>query len=406
MNDKTIPGLAGFKDQLQQDLQALRAIQSTVEGCFAQRGYSRIDTPVLEYADLFLRKSGGELAAQMYAFTDQGGHRVSLRPEFTASVIRVFVQNQASVAVPVRWQYAGPVFRYEPLEQYPYRQFIQQGVELIGATGVEADAEVVSLACAGLRELGITQTHLVMGHPGLILNLLDSLGLSERLKIYLMNSLAEFSRGTPGLESVKERLIDLGIRAGESTEGYLGGLLRNLSRSEAQAVVHGLLSGLRSEAAGSREPAEISARLLERLRGEDRAEQVERALALIEPLCQIKGEPSAALRQAKRLLSENGLDSTIVDELGELCRVLGEQGIEVEIDFSLARGLAYYNGIVFEISHELLPGQRALCGGGRYDGLVKVLGAKKDTPALGFAYTVEYLREALDKEKKQKVTTG
>ena len=95
-------------------------------------GYDLIDTPILEDAELFVRKSGGELTRQMFTFTDLGGHRITLRPEFTSSVIRHFIEKSEDISLPVRWQYSGPVFRYQPGNKVLYRQFNQVGSELIG----------------------------------------------------------------------------------------------------------------------------------------------------------------------------------------------------------------------------------------------------------------------------------
>ena len=72
---------------------ALRKAQTALQEMLRSRGYRYVDTPILEETDLFLRKSGGELASRMYSFVDPGGRRVSLRPEFTASVIRVFLDQ-------------------------------------------------------------------------------------------------------------------------------------------------------------------------------------------------------------------------------------------------------------------------------------------------------------------------
>ena len=66
-------------------------------------GYDLIDTPILEDAELFVRKSGGELTRQMFTFTDLGGHRITLRPEFTSSVIRHFIEKSEDISLPVRW---------------------------------------------------------------------------------------------------------------------------------------------------------------------------------------------------------------------------------------------------------------------------------------------------------------
>ena len=78
---------------------------------FARRGYEPVDTPLLEETELFIRKSGGDLSSRLYSFREPGGYDVSLRPEFTAQVLRLAAMSRLD-DLPARFQYAGPVFRY------------------------------------------------------------------------------------------------------------------------------------------------------------------------------------------------------------------------------------------------------------------------------------------------------
>ena len=76
-------------------------------------GYRYLETPILESTELFMRKSGGELAAQLYSFTDAGSNSVSLRPEITSPIMRHYLENSVNIELPARWQYCGPVFRFD-----------------------------------------------------------------------------------------------------------------------------------------------------------------------------------------------------------------------------------------------------------------------------------------------------
>ena len=92
---------------------AFRAeVAARLERHFAAHGYRLVDTPVVEATELFLRKSGEERAAQMYAF-DYRNRQIALRPEFTASVVRAYVAGMQGQPLPLRLAYCGPVFRYE-----------------------------------------------------------------------------------------------------------------------------------------------------------------------------------------------------------------------------------------------------------------------------------------------------
>ena len=141
--------LPGFRDLAT----GLRCLTSTafIPSCQTfspPYGYDAIDTPFLEPTEMFLRKGGGEMASQIYSFIDPGGNPVSLRPEFTSSILRWCLEEDRLAMLPLRVQYGGPVFRYRR-QGDEYRQFHQAGVELIGSSDPRADAEALMLACQG-----------------------------------------------------------------------------------------------------------------------------------------------------------------------------------------------------------------------------------------------------------------
>ena len=387
----------GFYDLLGRDLEATQGLQGTLRELFASYGYTPIDTPLLEQTELFLRRSGGEMASRMYTFSEPGGYKVSLRPEFTSPVIRAYLEGE-SLPLPVRWQYVGPVFRYENLGQSRYRQVIQQGIELIGPASPRADAEVITLACGGVSSVGITGHRLTLGHNGVILGLLGGLGLSERLKMFLVASIAELKKGAEGVEKTREQVRELGFLSGPM--GSLSnGFASGVDGAKAQEMVRSLLIGLGGSATGAREANDIVARLLRKMEGADDPGQVERALTFMSQLSFIHGTTSEALSDARNLAAQYGLDLSTVDKLARIVALLEDTdlaGTSLTVDFGLARGFAYYTGVVFEIHHPAASGDQRICGGGRYDGLIKALGGAQDTPALGFAFGVERLREVLE----------
>ncbi len=387
-----IQRIKGTKDLVGADSLALKDIQDKLQAFFASHGYASIDTPLLEETRLFLRKLGGELASKLYTFADPGGNEVSLRPEFTASVMRVYIDKESELPLPVRWQYAGPVFRYERAETSEYRQFTQQGIELIGSASPLADVEVLTLACRGIRKLGIERSRLVLGHVGILLGLLEGLGLSDRIKILLVNSIAELS-GDPGAaQGMGERIVRHGLLALPDNRQRLGTFLSALDEEEAKAIVQDLLLDA-TPPVGRRELDEIVSRFVRKLKEAAEPTKVEKGVELCARLSQVRGEPGEAIDQARRSALECGFDPAPLDDLTRLVALLTESDLgdtQVTVDLGLARGLAYYTGMVFEIHHNSLP----LCGGGRYDGLVRALRGGKDVPSLGFAYGLEGLRQA------------
>ena len=133
-------------------------------------------------------------------------------------------------------------------------------------------------------------------------------------------------------------------------------------------------------------------RLLRKVRGTDDEGSLQRGLEVASDLVAVRGEPGSAMEAVRAVLREARADTTPWDRLGEvLDLLLTEPGMAgtVVLDFGLVRGLAYYNGVIFEISHPQWPS--GLGGGGRYDGLARALGSAEPVPALGFAFNLEAL---------------
>ena len=121
-------------------------------------GYGEIRTPMFESTELFVRGVGETtdiVEKEMYTFTDKGDRSLTLRPEFTAPVVRAVLEHNLLALGPQRFSYVGPIFRYERPQAGRFRQAHQFGVECFGYAGPEADAEVIGLACEVLREHGL-----------------------------------------------------------------------------------------------------------------------------------------------------------------------------------------------------------------------------------------------------------
>lgn len=361
----------------------------------ALRGYQAVELPLLEETELFLRKSGGELAARMYSFTDPGGNRVSLRPEFTASVLRSYLESEPQPPLPHRVQYCGPVFRHGGAESPDaLRQFTQLGAELLGAAYPLADVEVLSIACGGLASLGVRGFQLALGHVGAVMEALEAFGLSERAQLFLLASVAALRSGGPqAVEELRRRAAALGLLGVRAS--VVASPVDSMPPQHTEALVQALRESAETSM-GRRSREEVLTRLLRKLQGTDDPARLEQALEFTARLATISGPPAASLRQAAALLKEYHLPSSALDGCRAVVELLGRAdlaGTAVLLDFGLARGIAYYTGLVFELRHPALEGEPSLGGGGRYDGLTKSLGAAGELPALGFAWTLERVLE-------------
>src|SRR3990170_8239021 len=131
-------------------------------------GFREVLPPTIESLDLFHAKAGRGIEAEMYAFKDKGGRDVVLRPEFTAGVLRHYVNDLRSAPKPVKLYSLGPVFRYEEPQKGRYREFWQFSSEVIGGSPLDADAEVIALAVQSIRNAGVRQVETRIGHIGML----------------------------------------------------------------------------------------------------------------------------------------------------------------------------------------------------------------------------------------------
>ncbi len=122
-------------------------------------GYRRLDTPIFEFSDVFHRAVGETsdiVTKETYSFADRGGESLTLRPEFTAAIVRAFISNGLQQQAPFKCFYYGPAFRYERPQKGRMRQFHQIGCELLGAADASSDVEMIALAMQTLSALGLS----------------------------------------------------------------------------------------------------------------------------------------------------------------------------------------------------------------------------------------------------------
>jgi histidyl-tRNA synthetase len=165
-----IPSVRGTRDILPGEVERWAFVEATARRVFEQYGYFEIRTPIIEREELFSKGTGETtdiVQKEMYAFTDKGGERITLRPEATPSIVRAFVEHALEQAMAVPKLYAmGPMFRYERPQKGRYRQFHQLDVEVFGVADPSVDAEVIDLAWTLVSALGITGVDLAINSVG------------------------------------------------------------------------------------------------------------------------------------------------------------------------------------------------------------------------------------------------
>jgi histidyl-tRNA synthetase len=179
----------GTHDLLPAEAVRHRAVIDTAARVALRYGYREMATPVFEFSDVFRRSLGDTsdvVTKEMYTFTDKGGEEITLRPEGTAGVARAVISNGLAQDLPLKFFYAGPMFRYERPQKGRLRQFHQIGIELIGIAQPLADIEVIACGAAILRELG------VLDRATLEINTLGDTESRQAYRDVLVNYLRQF----------------------------------------------------------------------------------------------------------------------------------------------------------------------------------------------------------------------
>jgi histidyl-tRNA synthetase len=303
----------GTHDLLAKDAAHHQQVALTAQAIAALYGYQRMDTPIFEFSEVFHRAVGETsdiVAKETYSFTDRGGESITLRPEFTAAIVRAFISNKLTQELPFKCFYAGPAFRYERPQKGRLRQFHQIGAELLGAAEPEADIEMIAMA----------------------MHVLETLGLKD-MAVLEINSL-----GDP-----------------ESRSEYRNALVKYLGQHQK----------------------DLSADSLKRLE--------KNPLRILDS----KDEGDRSIIGNAPKLSEYFNDSSKAF-FTRVLEGLAALGFNAQVNTHLVRGLDYYSHTVFEVTTDRLGAQGTILAGGRYDGLVKLMGGP-DTPGIGWAAGIERL---------------
>ncbi len=160
----------GTKDILPEEQKYWAKIRKVVPHLAESYGFERIDTPILEYAELFTRSIGTStdiVSKEMYTLSTKGGDMLALRPENTAGIVRAYLQyGMVNLPQPVKLYYIGPMFRHEQPQHGRYRQFHQFGFEVIGEGDPVIDAQLIHLSHVLLRDLGLKNLQIKVNSIG------------------------------------------------------------------------------------------------------------------------------------------------------------------------------------------------------------------------------------------------
>ena len=373
--------------------EALEAQAATLLDVFKRGGYEQVAPSIIQPADIFLDQIGEAIRGRTYVFTDLSGEELCLRPDLTVPVSRLYLERHPYADVEARYCYNGPAFRFQRkgASQTHPREFRQAGIECFGVADRDsADIEVILLAANAVRAAGLGEFRFRFGDIALFFALLDALSLPERWRLKLRH----YFWRPPAFHALLSRLAK-----GESAESggpaaELAATLRVQDRALATEAVATYLEANDLMLAGNRTLGEITDRLLDH--GADlRAEPLPREVAtVIDYFLAVEASSREAIDRIATIGKGAGIDlGPALCVLSRRFDRLEEFGVNVDaatFATEFGRDLEYYSGLVFQIE---VGGDKTspIAGGGRYDGLLRSVGARAEVSAVGSAIHTERL---------------
>lgn len=186
----------GTRDVLPDEMRELRAITEAMRRVFEQRDYGEVWTPTFEFEEVLRRGETGVDPA--YRVFDDHGHVMALRPDMTVPIARVVATRYAHADPPLRFSYFAHAYRGVRPHRGQMREFLQAGIELVGAPGPHGTVEALTVLCAALDEVGLVGYRIALGSAALYPALLETFGVPDKVGDVLLGALA--ARDFVGLE--------------------------------------------------------------------------------------------------------------------------------------------------------------------------------------------------------------
>lgn len=369
------------------DTRQFSQLSTSLEEHMAAYGYRKVDTPVIQPADLFLTRAGDQIIDHLFTF-ERRNQQYALRPEFTAAAAAMYAQQHHEGQI-ARWQFSGSVFEDDPSDLTHTYQRFGIGAELFGMAGTLAEAEVIAMAAYGLTSQGIEGWTLTIGHVQLMRHLLSTFQLDSRAQRFLLSHLPALKNPAQGKNYILE-ILDQLVMGGD--DHHVTEAIGSTEESSAHNLLDVLLDATqRSATMGGRTRNDIVRRLLQKRQRAAERDQFVQALDFLEAWNAIDASPQEAFEKIQQWLkADDKVAHDIFHQWQHLIDLLAAYGItpeQLRIQPALARNWDYYTGIVFELRAQ----NQELGGGGRYDELAHLLGAEHNIPAVGFTYYADQL---------------
>ena len=351
MSKPSIP--KGTRDFLPKEMARRKYIFSTIENVFKQHGFLPIETPAMEKTSTLMGKYGEEGDRLIFKILNSGeflkksnkeafesensirfGNSIvekALRYDLTVPFARFVVQNQNEITFPFKRYQIQPVWRADRPQKGRYREFFQCDVDIVGSNSLLNEVELIQIFDEALSNLKLTDFTIKLNNRKILAGLAEAVGEQDKL-IDITVAIDKLDK--IGVDGVKKELVT-----------------KNISES---------------------------------------------AIAKLEPLLSLKGSNEEFIENVSKIVSETEIGKKGMEELNSVLEMMKEIGLKsakLEFEPSLARGLNYYTGAIFEVTANNVN-IGSICGGGRYDDLTSIFGMK-DLSGVGISFGADRIYDVL-----------
>ncbi len=314
-----IPPVKGTRDFYPPQMAVRNFLSDGWKAVSLRNGFVEYDGPIFEYLRMYQVKSGDEIVEQLFHLTDRGGRELAIRPEITPTLARMINQQINALPRPIKWFSMPRLCRAERPQKGRLREFFQWNIDIVGVDDVLADAEVIFCTLDYLRSVGLSSSDIIAKIS------------SRKLLAALLEHVGVPHDKLDGLYPILDKKAKL---PGEAFVEMVAGVVES-------------------------------------------SQAVDKLLALMEV------HSAGQIKDIVPDIAANDIAQAALDEVHQVFDLLEAMGVGdyCRFDMSIVRGLAYYTGIVFEV-HDAVGDLRAVCGGGRYDNLLRDFGGPS-VPATG-----------------------
>lgn len=329
----------GTGDFLPEDMARRQFVLETIRKKFESYGFGCLETPAFEQWELLQAKCGADIKEQIFRFKDKAGRELGLRFDLTVPLARVIAANP-TLSKPFKRYQIQPVWRYEEVTAGRKREFWQCDIDIVGTADMTAEAECLACAVDCLKELGFKDFVIKLNNRKILEGLLVLADIPKELDLDTFRAIDKLAKITEA--GVRDELKSRGLN--------------------------------------------------------------EKQINKLFDLITLKGDCQEVLDKGKKLLKGIAIGEEGLAELQDIFELGKPYGLTsfLSIDFSLARGLDYYTGPIFEITAKAKATIGAVAGGGRFDDLIQLVGGPP-TPATGISLGIERIIEIMQEQQMFKL---